>query len=155
MGKFCRAYKTRMKNEVIEYIQACTTCAIAKSANHKLGLYLPLPILDKLWHSISMDFMSGLPTIKHGHDFVSVVVDRSSKMVILVACRKAISIEETAKLFFEHVWVHFGLPKSIISYRDSQFLNKFWSLLWEMMDKKFTKSTAFHPQTNGQTEVVN
>ena len=82
-----------MKNDVIEYIQACTTCAIAKPANRKLGLYLPLPILDKPWHSISMDFMSSFPTTKHGHNCVYVVVKFFSKMVILVACRKEISTE--------------------------------------------------------------
>ena len=66
-----------------------------------------------------------------------------------------ISVEETTKLFFEHVWVHFGLPKSIISDRDSRFLSNFWSSLLARMDTKLTKSTAFHPQTDGQTEVVN
>ena len=114
-----------MKNDVIEYIQACIACVVAKPANRKLGLYLPLPILDKPWHSISMDFMFGLPSTKHGHDCVYVVVDRFSKMAILVACRKEISTEETAKLFFKHVWVHFGLPKTIISDRDTRFLSKF------------------------------
>ena len=72
-----------------------------------------------------------------------------------MACRKAISTEETAKLFFKHVWVHFGLPKTIISNRDTRFLSKFWSSLWAMRDTKLTKSTAFHPQIDGQTEVVN
>ena len=114
-----------MKNDVIEYIQACTTCGIAKPKNHKLGLYLPLPILDKPWHSIFMDFMSSHPTAKNGHDFAYVVVYRFSKLAILMACRKAIFVEETTKVFFEHVWVHFGIPKSIISNRDSWFLSKF------------------------------
>ena len=72
----------------------------------------------------------------------------------MVACKKMISLEEIAKLFFEHVWVHFGLPKSIISDRDSRFLNNFWSSLWARMDTKLTKSTTFYPQTDGQTEVV-
>ena len=93
-------YYPKMKNDVVEYIQACTTCAIAKPANHKLGLYLPLPIPDIPWHSISMDFMSSHPTTKHGHDCVYVVVDRFSKMKIWVAYRKEISVEEIAKLFF-------------------------------------------------------
>ena len=97
-----------------------------------------------------MDFMSSLPTTKHQHDCVDVVVDRFSKMAILMACRKVISTKKITKLFFEHVWVHFGLPKSIISDWDSRFLNKFWSSLWEIMDKKLTKSNAFHPQTDGQ-----
>ena len=57
-----------------------------------------------------MDYMSGLPSTKHGNDCVFVVVDLFSKMAILIACKKRISTETTAKLFFEHVWVHFGLP---------------------------------------------
>ena len=72
-----------------------------------------------------------------------------------MACRKEISAEETAKIFFKHVWVHFGLPKTIISNRDTRFLSKFWSSLWAMMDTKLTKSIAFHPQIDGQIEVVN
>ena len=102
-----------------------------------------------------MDFMSGLPTTRRGHDCVYVVVDRFSKMAIVVACRKMITAEETAKLFFEHVCVHFGLPKSIISNRDSRLISKFWFALWAKLDIELTKSTAFHPQTDGQTEVVN
>ena len=57
-----------------------------------------------------MDYMSGLPSTKHGNECVFVVVDLFSKMAILIACKKSISAEATAKLFFEHVWVHFGLP---------------------------------------------
>lgn len=102
-----------------------------------------------------MDYMSGLPTTKHGNDYVFVVVDRFSKMAILTACKKTITIEATAKLFFEQVWIHFGLPQTIISDRDSRFLSTFWSNLWSLLDTKLTKSTAFHPQTDGQTEVVN
>jgi hypothetical protein len=58
-------------------------------------------------------------------------------------------------MFFQNVWVHFGLPKSIISDRDSRFVGSFWSSLWALMDTKLKKSIAFHPQTDGQTEVVN
>ena len=60
-----------------------------------------------------------------------------------------------AQLFFQNVWVHFGFPKSILFYRDSRFVGSFWSSLWELMDIKLKKRTAFHPQTDGQTEVVN
>jgi hypothetical protein len=62
---------------------------------------------------------------------------------------------DTAKLFFERVWVHFGIPQTIISDWDNRFLNTFWSSLWSLLDTKLTKSTSFHPQTDGQTEVVN
>jgi hypothetical protein len=90
-----------------------------------------------------------------GNDCVFVVVDRFSKMAILVACKKSITVEATAKLFFERVWVHFGIPQTIVSDRDSRFLSTFWSSLWSLLDTKLTKSMAFHPQTDGQTEVVN
>ena len=76
-------------------------------------------------------------------------------MAIMAACKKNITAEATAKLFFEQVWVHFGIPQSIISYCDSRFLSAFWSSLWSMLDTKLTKSTTFHPQTDGQAEVVN
>ena len=89
------------------------------------------------------------------HDYLYVVVDRFRKMCILMPCKKTITAEQTAELFFHHVWIHFGLPTSIISDRDSRFVGNFWSSLWEMMDTKLKKSTAFHPQTDGQTEVVN
>ena len=76
-------------------------------------------------------------------------------MCILIPCNKHITAEQTTKLFFQHVWVDFGLPTSIISDRDTQFVGKFWSSLWELMDTRIKKSTCFHPQTDGQTEVVN
>ena len=102
-----------------------------------------------------MDFMSGIPSSRRGNDCIYVVVDRFSKMAIMVTCKKMISVEDTTKLLFEHVWLYLRLPKSIISDRDSRFLGNFWSSLWARMDTKLTKSTTFHPQTDGQTEVVN
>jgi hypothetical protein len=102
-----------------------------------------------------MDYMLGLPSNKQGNDCVFVVVDRFSKMAILTAWKKSIIVEAIAKLFFERVWVHFGIPQTIISNWDSQFLNTFWSSLWSLLDTKLTKSTAFHPQMDGQTKVVN
>ena len=102
-----------------------------------------------------MDYMYDLPSTKHGNDCVFVVVDRFSKMAIMTACKKNIMAEAMPKLFFERVWVHFWIPQTIISNRDSRFLNTFWSILWSLLDTKLTKSTSFHPQTLGQIEVVN
>jgi len=76
-------------------------------------------------------------------------------MSILTPCKKKITIEQTSHLFFQNIWVHFGLPTSIVSDRDSRFVGNFWSNLWDMMDSKLKKSTNFHPQIDGQTEVVN
>ncbi|GJR36291.1 transposon ty3-I gag-pol polyprotein [Tanacetum coccineum] len=75
--------------------------------------------------SISMDFLGGLPKTLRGNDYLFVIVDRFSKMVVLIPCKKTVTKEEAARLFFENVWKIFGLPKSIISDRDSRFL-KTW-----------------------------
>ena len=70
-------------------------------------------------------------------------------------CKKQVTIEQTSYRFSQNVWVHFGLPTSIVSDQDSHFLGEFWTSLWKMMDTKLKRSMAFHPKTNGHTEVVN
>ena len=92
---------------------------------------------------------------KGGHDYFYVVVYRFSKMCILILCKKKIIDEQTVNLFFQYVWVQFGLPTSIILDRDTRFLGDFWTIFWMMMDTKLKRSISFHPQTNEQTEVVN
>ena len=99
--------------------------------------------------------MSSLPSTKQGNDCVFVFVDRFLKMAILTACKKNIIVEDTAKLFFKRVWVHFGIPQTIISDQDNRFLDTIWSSLWSPLDTKLTKSTSFHPQIDGLTEVIN
>ena len=91
----------------------------------KKGLYTPLPNPSQPWESISMDYMSVLPSTKHGNDYDFVVIDKFSEVAIMAACKKNITIEATAKIFFERVWVHFGIPQSIISDWDSTFLSTF------------------------------
>ena len=102
-----------------------------------------------------MEYMSVLHSTKHGNDCVFVVIDLFSKMVISISCNKSITVEATAKLFFECAWVHFKLPQTIISDRDSIFLGTFYCILWSIMDSKLTQLTSFHLQTDGQTKVVN
>jgi hypothetical protein len=148
-------YWPKLRQVVNKYIRSCTACAIAKPSIKNQGLYTPLPIPEKAWESISMDYMSGLSSTKQGNDCVFVVNDRFFKMAILTTYKKNITSADTAKLFFERVWVHFGIPQTIISDWDNRFLNTFWSSLWSLVDTKLTKSTARHPQTDGQTEVVN
>ena len=148
-------YWTKIWRDVNKYIRSFISCTIAKLTTKKQGLYTPLPTPNRPWESISMDYMLDLPTTKWGNDCVFVVADRFFKMAILVSCKKRIIVEATAKLLFEQVWVHFGLPQTIVSDRDIQFLNTFWSSLWSLLDTKLTKSTSFHPQTDGQTKVIN
>lgn len=102
-----------------------------------------------------MDFAGGLPKYREGHDYLYVMMDRFSKMCILIPCNMQVTVEQTSKLFFQNVWVHFGLPTSSVFDRDSQFVGKFWSSLWEIMDTILKKSITFHPQTDGQIKVVN
>jgi hypothetical protein len=102
-----------------------------------------------------MDYMSGLPSTNQGNDCVFVVVDQFSKMAILTSCKKSMTATDTAKFFFEQVWVHFGIRHTIISDQGNKFLNTFWMSLWSLLDTKITKSTIFHPQTNDQTKVIN
>jgi len=103
-------YWSNLWQDVGKYIRSCTACANAKSTINKKGLYTPLPTPSRPWESISMDYLSSLPSTKHGNDCVFVVVDVFSKMTILATCKKSITIESTTKLFFEWVWVHFGIP---------------------------------------------
>jgi hypothetical protein len=138
-----------MKAIVTKYVKGCVIFSTCNPTNRKLGLYSPLPFPSHPWESISVDFVGGLPKSKRGHDYVYVVVDRLRKMCILIPCKKHIIVEKTANLFFQYVWVHFGLPTSIILDRDTRFLGDFWKILWRMMDTKLKRSTTFHPQTDG------
>jgi hypothetical protein len=94
-------YWPNLRQDVEKYIKSCTACAIAKPTIKKQGLYTLLPPHSRPWESISMDYMSGLPYTKHGNDCVFVVVDQFLKMSIMMACKKNITVEATAKLFFE------------------------------------------------------
>jgi hypothetical protein len=102
-----------------------------------------------------MDFFGGLPMTHRGHDFLFDMVDRFNKLCLLIPCKKTISRREAIELFLKHVWVHFRFPTSVMSNRDNKFFGKFWTTLWEIMDTNLNYSTAFHLQTDGQTEVVN
>jgi hypothetical protein len=148
-------YWPKLQQDVKTYIKSCISYAFSKPTIKKQGLYTPLPTPERPWGSISMDYMSGLLSTKKGNDCVFVVVDWFLKMAILTACKKSITMTNTAKLFFKWVWVHFLIPQTITLDRDNRFLNTFWSSLWSMLDTELTKSTNFHPQTDGQIEVIN
>ena len=90
-------YCPNLRQDVGKYIRSCTAYVIAKPTIKKQGLYTP----SRPWESISMDYMSGLPSTKHGNDCVFLVVDRFLEMAILAACKKNIIVEATAKPFFK------------------------------------------------------
>jgi hypothetical protein len=144
-----------MQEDVAQHIKECVFFCCNKPSNRKKGLYHPLPIPTRPWESISMDFVGGLPTTRKGHDYLFVVVERFKKMCILMPCIKTIKGQEATNMFSEQVWVHFGIPRSIIIDMDTRFLNTFWTTLWEKMDIDLNRSMAFHPWTDGKTKLVN
>ena len=106
-----------MLERVLCFIKGCSLCVVSKPSKRNLGLYTPLPIPSHPWESVFMDFVGCLPLSKLGHDYFYVVVDSFIKMCILMPCKNKITDEKTTHLFFQHVWVHFGFPISIVSDR--------------------------------------
>jgi hypothetical protein len=145
-----------MWKEVEDYCNSCVACAANKGSNSKpAGTLRPLPIPKHAWESIGVDFFGPLPTTSQGNDMVMVVVDRYSKTVLLVPCRTTITGKEAGLEAMKVLLPHAGLPKSIVSDRDVRFTGQFWGQWWQKMGTKLDMSTAYHPQSNGQTERTN
>jgi len=119
------------------------------------GLLEPLDILVWKWDDISMDFIVGLPCSQKGHDSIWVIVDRLTKVAHFIPIKIEYSVDKLAKLYVDNVLRLHGSPNSIVSDRGPQFLAKFWKSFHKAMGTSLDYSTAFHPQTNGQTERVN
>lgn len=136
-------------------MDGCDLCQRTKPRlNKPTGLLNPLEIPEAEWTDISYDFVVKLP-LSNGYDSILTVVDRFTKMAHFIPCNEAISAEQTADLFYREVWKLHGMPLRTISDRGPTFNNHFLCRLYERLNIEPKFSSAYHPQTDGQSERVN
>jgi hypothetical protein len=144
-----------MRSHVKDYVGSCLICQKAKPDRSKYpGLLQSLPTPDEAWQVVSLDFIEGLPTSSK-QDCILVVVDKLTRYAHFVPLSHPFTAQTVALAYFDHVFKLHGLPKAIISDRDKIFTSSFWQQLFKLAGTQLCMSTAYHPQTDGQTEQVN
>ena len=154
-------YWPGLYESVKQHIRECDSCQRTKARHHRpYGFLVSLPTPERPWDEISLDFVTGLPNSVHPitgrqHDAILVVVDRLTKYAVYIPTTKKLTSHGFAELFFYHIFRPYGLPSGIVSDRDSLFTSNFWSSVCKYLDTNRRLSTAYHPQTDGQTERQN
>ena len=144
-----------MRRDVKEFVQKCITCQTIKySPASPYGLLQPLEMPERAWEDVAMDFIVGLPK-SNGVTNIVVVVDRFTKYAHFGALPNPYTACKVAELFSNMVIRLHGVPRTIVSDRDPVFTSAFWKKIFELMGTKLKMSSAYHPQTDGQTEVTN
>ncbi|GJT16655.1 retrotransposable element Tf2 [Tanacetum coccineum] len=153
--KLCNLfYWRKIRRQVKQLVKECDVYHIYKSDLAAYpGLLQPLSIPATIWSSISMDFVEGLLK-SQGKTVIFVVVDRLKKYAYFVAFAHPFTAINVAQVFLENIYKLHGLPNTIVSDRDKIFLSTFWKELFKLLQVNLHMSTAYHPQTNGQNEVV-
>ena len=148
-----------LPKDVKEYVSTCTQCQRVKPLRHKpYGELQTLPQPKGPWVDVTMDFITDLPPSKgrgKAYDCILVVIDRYTKMARYVPTKKTIDAAQLADVFLSKIVKLHGVPESIVTDRGSLFTARFWSSLCYHLNIKRKLSTAFHPQTDGQTERQN
>ena len=148
-------YWPGIDESVKRYVRNCHTCRrIAVPRDKKPGLLHPLPVPTRTCQHINMDFCS-FNADKHGYDNVLAIIDRFSKQAISIPCSKKVTSKELARLYIYHVYRYFGPPQTITSDRGPQYISSFWKEFNAILGTKLQLSTAYHPETDGQTEIYN
>jgi hypothetical protein len=148
-------YWKGMNTDTRRYVQNCRTCGRTKPRHDRhQGLLQPLPIPERPWQDISIDFITHLPK-SNGFDAILVVVDRLTKMRHYIPCLMTDSAEEVARLFVREIYRLHGVPLSVVSDRDIRFVNSFWEHLSNRLQFNMKLTVAHRPQGDGQTERMN
>ncbi|GKB15052.1 putative reverse transcriptase domain-containing protein [Tanacetum coccineum] len=143
----------RMKKDITMYVSKCLTCSKVKAEHQKPSGLLQQPeILEWKWENITMDFINKLPRTRSGHDAIWVIVDRLTKSAHFLAVREDFKTEKLARLYINEIVARHGVPVSIISDRDSHFTSRLWQSLQKALGTRLDLSTAYHPETDGQSE---
>ncbi|CAL5414693.1 unnamed protein product [Camellia sinensis] len=145
-----------MKREIAEFVFQCLCCQQVKAEHQRpAGLLQPLSIPEWKWEHISMDFVVGLPRTQRGMDSIWVIVDRFTKSAHFLPVKRTFNADRLAELYMNEIVRLHGVPMSIVSDRDPKFVSRFWQSLQGALGTELRFSTAFHPQTDGQTERTN
>ncbi|KAM0060059.1 putative nucleotidyltransferase, Ribonuclease H [Helianthus debilis subsp. tardiflorus] len=142
-----------MKRDIAVYVSKCLTCSKVKAEHQRPSGLLEQPeILVWKWDSIAMDFITKLPRTPAGYDSIWVIIDRLTKSAQFIPIREDFKVERLARIYTDEVIRYHGVPLDIISDRDGRFTSRLWQTFQSAMGTHLNLSTAFHPQTDGQTE---